>query len=262
MEVMYWQLIVVASMAGVYLLKSRQAALWLGAGWTVWTFAMLFQAPLIMVQLASTWVTFFVVDRLKKSSTDLAEANEKIAGLEAATAGFSDQVRDLAQSAEKDGKVMPLQDADHYEFLLRALRDAKKSLLILSGWLSSSVVDETFCAAARDALSRGANIYIGFGYENLSGQHEASQRGLQALNSLRAVADSAKGMEGLLKVGEFNNHQKILIRDCEEVVCGSHNWLSNRLFMNREKSFVVEDPALAKQAFAECRPLIEASLRI
>ncbi|MCR9186631.1 MAG: phospholipase D-like domain-containing protein [Halieaceae bacterium] len=262
MQVMYWQILVIGSMAGAYLLVSRQAALWVGAGWTVWTLAMLNYEPLIMVQLASTWGTFFVVGRLKTSSTDLAQAREKLAGFEAATAGFSGQVRDLARSAESHGKVTPLQDSEHYEYLLRAIKESKKSLLILSGWLSSSVVDETFCVAIRDALSRGVNVYLGFGYENSGGQHEASPKSHQAMNSLRAVADAARGMEGVLKVGEFNNHQKILIRDCEEVVCGSHNWLSNRAFMNREKSFVVDDPNVARQAFAECRPLIEGNLKI
>lgn len=63
-----------------------------------------------------------------------------------------------------------------------------------------------------------------------------------------------------LRVGRFNNHQKILIVDQARVVCGSHNWLSNRAFKNREKSFIVEDRAVAQEAFAYVVPLITANI--
>ncbi|HEY8519567.1 MAG TPA: phospholipase D-like domain-containing protein [Gammaproteobacteria bacterium] len=60
-------------------------------------------------------------------------------------------------------------------------------------------------------------------------------------------------------IGRFNNHQKLLIVDEIRVVCGSHNWLSNRAFENREKSFIIEDPVLAQNTFACVTPLITAN---
>jgi hypothetical protein len=43
------------------------------------------------------------------------------------------------------------------------------------------------------------------------------------------------------------------------VVCSSHNWLSNRRFRNREKSFIIDDVPTANATFRELAPLVAAN---
>ncbi|MDN5319067.1 MAG: hypothetical protein PWR00_1030, partial [Thermovirga sp.] len=135
----------------------------------------------------------------------------------------------------------------------------QSSVLILSGWIHYSVVNEQFTRILTRLLEEGVNIYIGFGYEDSKGKHTLypdSQKALGVLQKLQKQADKFKGK---LFVGRFSNHQKILIIDQHKVVCGSNNWLSNRTFRNKEKSIVIEDPNLANEIFKEIIQLIKAN---
>lgn len=262
MEVLYWQVFVVLTVAGSYLFLSRKMALIVAGLWSIFTLAVLYYAPLIVLQIIVAWGTFLVIDRLKKSSSELSETQAKVTELELALAGLPTDVQVLARAAETRGQVVPLKDSEHYDYLIDAIGKSKNSILILSGWLSSSVVDHELIGLLRGALEMGVNVYLGYGYADSSGKHEPSHKTQIALDSLRQLSNSASGMQGVLKVGEFNNHQKILIRDCEVVCCGSHNWLSNRAMQNREQSFIVNDDEVARLAFAQCRPLIESNLKV
>lgn len=251
MEVMYWQLVVAGSTAGAYLFISRKASMIAAGFWSFWTLIMLFYAPLIMLQLAVAWGTFFVIDSMKRTK-------QKLSDLEKATEQYSPSVQDAARDAKRRGSIESLRDERHYHHLLHSIESAKRSLLVLSGWISTSVIDRELVRALESAVNRGVNVYIGFGYEDSSGRHQANPKSEKALEALVTLSNRCRGSSGKIVVGRFNKHQKILIKDEVEVVCGSHNWLSNRTFINREQSLVVNDSKLAKKAFAEFRPTIES----
>lgn len=137
--------------------------------------------------------------------------------------------------------------------MLKEIEEAQSSVLILSGWISDRVIDEHFMEALENALRNEVQIFLGFGFESSDGRHGISNPAKRALTRLgRAARDYQKN----LHIGKFNNHQKVLVIDERRVVCGSHNWLSNREFRNREQSIVIKDGAAAKSVFLHSVPLI------
>lgn len=136
----------------------------------------------------------------------------------------------------------------HHDFMLNAIDDAKYSICILSGWISKRIVDAEFMECISAAMSRGVDVYLGYGYEYKRG-HEENGDSKIALAVLKTAANDAMkaSRAGSLNVGKFATHEKILLIDCSVIVSGSHNWLSNANHLNEESSLIVEDKALAEQ---------------
>lgn len=109
----------------------------------------------------------------------------------------------------------------------------------------------------RAALVRGVRVDIGFGYQNSRGVHK-TLRGYETAISF--LAELSRQFPGQLRIAKFPNHQKILIKDSEYVVCGSHNWLSNKKGENREHSYVIEDDSIVSGEIARVKKLIAAHL--
>jgi hypothetical protein len=270
MQVLYWQLFVVATIAAAFFLVSKRLAFFVVIGWTLWTLLMIFSSELASLQLVFAWGSYFVFCRwtqnvqtlgekrreLKEKEKELRKKNRKIEELKGVLDHYPDWVKPLAEEAKEENRVSLLRDSDHYRFMVESLREARISFLVLSGWVHDKVVDKHFISELRNALERGVDIYLGFGYEDSKGRHNlilGSKKALSALNSLRK---ESREMKGTLYVGRFNNHQKVLIQDKEKVVCGSHNWLSNKTFRNKERSLVVEDKKMAAGLFEEISKLI------
>jgi phosphatidylserine/phosphatidylglycerophosphate/cardiolipin synthase-like enzyme len=249
MEVLYWQIAVAGSVAGVYVFRSRRWSMVTAGFWTIWTCVVLVYTPLVLLQILSAWGSFLLVDAFTKQSRELDSFKKAVAGYE------SDR-REAFLRAQHEGKVLPLTDSDHYSYLLKQIESAQSSVVILSGWISDKVVDTMFTSILEGALQRGVEVYLGYGFEDSQGQHQVSKPAKRALDNLAKVGTNNRR----LRIGRFNNHQKLLIVDRARVVCGSHNWLSNRTFKNREKSFIIEDPAVAESTFAYVTPLITGSV--
>ncbi|WP_227368090.1 phospholipase D-like domain-containing protein [Halomonas sp. M20] len=245
MEVIYWQIVVAGSTGVAYLLGSRIICVGVAGAWTLWTFAMLSYGPLVILQMFSAWGSFFAIDAFTKQSRQLTE-------FKAALDGFRKDDKKALIEAKEKGRFTLLSDSSHYEYMLLEMGRSDSSIMILSGWISDKVIDGRFLRVAAQALERGVDIYVGFGYENSEGHHEMTRPAKRALVSLERLAREHRN----LHVGRFNNHQKALVVDKRRVVCGSHNWLSNRAFKNREQSFIIEDNAAAKAVFLHSSPLI------
>lgn len=246
MEVLYWQLAVAGSTAAAYLIGSRRWALAVAVLWTIWTIAQLGYGPLIVIQLISAWGTFFAVDAVTAQSRQLRK-------LERALQGYRNDDRQAIIRARREGKVEPLTDSDHYSYMLSEIDKAESTVLILSGWISDRVVDDRFIQTLSRALSRGVKVFLGFGYEDSKGTHDLSEPGKRALRALASVQERSPD----LHVGKFNNHQKVMVIDKRRVVCGSHNWLSNRAFKNRERSFIIGDSDAAESVFLHSVGLVK-----
>lgn len=123
----------------------------------------------------------------------------------------------------------------HYSTLLSALRDARASVCILSGWIGSPLLDPNLQEFLRAAMARGVDVYLGFGWESGSG-HELS---VAARSALAVLHNLRTQIPGRLRLGQFANHEKVLVVDDIYLVVGSNNWLSNRAFRNSERSIKI-----------------------
>ncbi len=244
MEVIYWQIFVALTVSVAYLIKGRFMGMVVAILWSIWTFIMIFTLPLTIIQLGVAWGTFVLIDSFTSQRRQIAE-------LQKAIAEYPETIQEEVHRASDEGRVHHLKNKNHYSFLITTIRESKESLLVLSGWISSKVVNRDMIVELENALDRGVNIYLGFGYEDSKGTHEMTGNAKKAVNNLLNIVNNRNEGQGKLYIGRFNNHQKILIRDQKQVVCGSHNWLSNKTFTNQERSFIVNDSRMARTAFKE-----------
>lgn len=248
MEVIYWQLLVSGSTAAAYFFSTRRYAFGVAILWSIWTFFMLNYGPLVVLQLFSTWGTFLAIDAFTKQKRENDQFKK-------ALEGFREDDKKSLAGAHAEGRFTLLNDSNHYEYMLLEMENAQSSILILSGWISDKVVDGRFMKTLENALNRGVEIFLGFGFQSSDGTHEISRPAKRALASLEQLAKT----DSKLIVGKFNNHQKALVVDKLRVVCGSHNWLSNRAFKNREQSVIIEDGTVAEAIFAHSAPLVSGN---
>lgn len=117
---------------------------------------------------------------------------------------------------------------EHREFLLKTVKRAKKDLILLSGWATSFALDDQLVKLLKNAVSRGVNIYICFGYKYSRGTSKriSDIKGLETLRDLQMYSNNNKSF-GNMFIAQIPNHSKILMCDKEYYVVGSFNWLSN-----------------------------------
>ena len=252
MSVVYWQIFVTSTIALTYLFLSRKCSFYIAIGWTIWTLMFIKTSSLIFLQLGNAWGTYWLMGKWKARDQELRELRKILKD-------YSYRVQEKVDKAAKEGRIRILGDSEHYHYLISSLNQAQSSLLILSGWVHDNVVNKDFIETLARSLQEGVNVYIGFGYEDSKGIHVLSRGSKRALEALRKLQEKADKLRGNLYIGRFNNHQKILIVDRCKVVCGSHNWLSNKTFRNKEKSIIIEDPELANELFNEISHLIIAN---
>ncbi|GIW26361.1 phospholipase D-like domain-containing protein [Meiothermus sp.] len=256
MEVVVWQLFVIASVALSYLIKGRKVSFWIAVAWTAWTAVMIFALPLALVQLFFCWGTYLVcrkIDQLifdwrverrmrKEREAKIEELMNEVARL-TSLSKTPKRRKDVLFAAARSNpdSIKIIAGDEHYSVLQRALADAKESVAILSGWVGAPLLDPCIQNQMREALMRGVKITIGFGWESSLG-HELNDIGKQALDFLLALRTS---FPALLNVAKFPNHEKVLVCDSQWVVIGSNNWLSNRTFRNSERSIFLRDPSFA-----------------
>ena len=247
MSVIFYQLIIIGSLLVVHFIK-REFTVWLCLFWTLWTLAMVHHTPLVVIQLGVVWGSWFLLEKFTSQ-------HNKINELESYLVDRPEQVQLLAQAVPESQKTV-LQGAGHKKFLHEAVTEAQISLVILSGWITHYVVDKNFLKELEASLKRGVSVYIGYGWQNSKGKHERFDASKGAIAALTALMQKYSGQ---LVIGEFANHEKILIRDGAYVVYGSNNWLSNSKFKKSERSIVVYDAKLALCEQSRIIDLVESN---
>ena len=101
-----------------------------------------------------------------------------------------------------------------------------------------------------NALNRGIEIFIGYGWESPSGKNQQSNREKDGLDLINNIIRLSKG-SGKIICERFPNHSKVLICDTQYAICGSANWMSNTGYHNREVSIKIEEPGLIKDLLSE-----------
>ena len=236
--------------------------------WVLWTLGLstlvvgyALGGPLFIVQLVVIAIAFyFSRNRLKLNIEKLETENEN-KKLKEDLRKLRNQV--LRQAHEKN---LSREDffsiegvKEHRKLLENAISSSKRHVLILSGWATSYVIDGDFKTKMKLALKRGVDIYIGFGYTDSNEKRVESKyqkRARKTLDELKKWCSENK-INGSLKVSEFSNHAKLLIKDYDFAAIGSFNWLSNARGKNFERSWVIKSEHLVKQEFRESQKMLK-----
>lgn len=124
-----------------------------------------------------------------------------------------------------------LRTEEHWPFLLRALREAKQEVLIISPWMNRRACNDELCRLVGDAIKRGVRIRIAYGM----GKERDATEAARNRNNVQAVKGALgryipKSSAHFLEMKEMKEtggtHQKILVCDRTFAVNGSFNWLS------------------------------------
>ena len=246
MEAVIWNVVIILSILGAYK-YSRNVGIGFTVFWSIWTLAMLW-GGLQNIQLigvaVSSFIGFNFSKKISVQEETIQKQKQKIEEFERDKSRIDNE--NLSQRINSfnpnDIEVIDT-NAEHREFLINALDEAKIQIIILSGWANSYVLNLDFRKKIKDALSRGVNIYIGYGYKSygqtiLKKHEEEAKRDLEDLKQWCKSQDT----KGELFVNYYPNHSKILIFDYFFAINGSFNWLSNSGgAKNEERSWVVYD---------------------
>lgn len=132
-----------------------------------------------------------------------------------------------AECERNQRKVKYLWTPEIKDKLWEAINTVEKKLLILSGWISSEVLNEKMAGALRNALSRGVKIWIGYGFDKDSrrGKEQREQpRWKEAEATLLGMKKDFPDQMVFLDIGYI--HDKRLICDDRFTFGGSFNLLS------------------------------------
>lgn len=250
MEVAYWQVFVVCTVAAAYSTGGRNVATGVAILWSIWSLLAIYTAPLLILQLFSAWATWLVAHTM-------AERKKELGSLKHILRNFDlERRREINEAVNAAGpQVETLAGKAHHAELMNAIDSVRNDLCILSGWIRSSVIDKRFEKAAEAALRRGASIWIGYGYRDQTGTHQVDKAARKRLEALGKKSRQSK-WPGSIHVAELPTHEKVLTKDDEYVIYGSHNWLSNSAFRNSERSIKLKSSHLATKERDRIRTLI------
>lgn len=138
----------------------------------------------------------------------------------------------------------------HRAKLLECLENAQQRLIILSGWATDYVVDNSFGRLLNERLENGVDVYIGYGWQSKYEKRQSNKNQEVATQALTELSNWAlrNRTPGRLHIRLFPNHAKLLIRDEHSAVFGSFNWLSNSGRSNNDDvSIVVKDVSVIRK---------------
>lgn len=217
----------------------------------IWTFSELW-----FYQLIETIITFIicfgVINWLSLKDLNILEKEKNLAEKDEAIKNlFADKdridnneiIKLLNSKKNIDLKTLSTL-SDHRKIFFSTLADASNSICILSGTATSYVVDEEFKLSINEALKKGVNVYIGYGYNSSYIQSKKDVE-LKAESDLKKLLKDSTYYKGKILIADYKNHSKMLICDQKYVVCGSFNWLSNRWGHNIERSYIIYDKKFA-----------------
>lgn len=167
---------------------------------------------------------------------------DEVIAIQAALAVETAAVPDLQLDQLDRTAIRWLSMADHPGWLDNAMTPPKRRLLIISPWITGSVVTRQF-AGRLEQLARHADVTIFWGLGDNEGTDE---------HALRLMHDVAQRSQRLAVVRVDDTHAKVLVSD-DYYVKTSFNWLSFRGDNNRkfrqEEGDLVTDQVLADGAY-------------
>ena len=229
------------------------AGLAVGGFWLAWTLGLsavfvgyALSGELLFVQLGVVVVVFYISFKTWKNKNLINDLKKNLKRID--NQNFNSNINNISN---KEIKVIE-NAKDHRKFLLKTLDQAKKTIVIFSGWLTDYSVNQEFRNKIKSCLDRGVDIIIAWGYKksgSISSEHknagEKAVRELQEWTSLNKT-------KGTLETFYFPNHSKILICDTKYAVMGSFNWLSNSGGSeNEERSYIIYNRSFIEEELVE-----------
>ena len=150
-----------------------------------------------------------------------------------------------------------LEGIAHHNYLIQNIQACQSSLIIMSGWITSYVVDDTFLKLIEKKLQQGVKVYVGYGFQDYRGHHKEIGGSKEVLLSLKKIMTAYRNQ---LFIANYATHEKLLLIDSKTVVIGSANWLSNKNYMNSERSLIIQNSEFAKKEFDRATHLIMKNL--
>jgi phosphatidylserine/phosphatidylglycerophosphate/cardiolipin synthase-like enzyme len=143
-----------------------------------------------------------------------------------AWADYADRIADIAASRVQPAAQL-VSDATHRDLLWRAIRTARRRLIISSDRLSGQVVDDRLLAGLAEALGRGCSVTVIYG--RLGSDEDITAPILPGAPPRSATETALHELRQRfpdgLRVVRNGNHAKVLVWD-DEVAIGSFNYLS------------------------------------
>ena len=131
----------------------------------------------------------------------------------------------------------------HRHELDKALDEAIKELYIISGFLSSNVVNDGFIARLKAALKRKTHVYLVFSDERSHSNDLMRPKYEKALSKLVTLRKEFPNLHLIQK----HTHQKGIIIDDKYAIIGSFNFLSNRNASRKETSIKTYDHKIIEE---------------
>jgi hypothetical protein len=249
-----YKIAIVISIFGSFWLFGIRFTLLISTLWTGWTVLRLgLNSSTSLIQLAFVFGSYALANVIFKKDLQIRELKNIIS---IATKNNNEATKKQVEKVflSNPEQIEKIRGKDHLKVLETAIADSKSTLCILSGWISNSVVDSQILFLLSEAMRRGVEIYIGYGYE-FKGQHQRNENTNLALKTLEQIKVDAND-KGKLYIKEFPNHEKIIVVDNCYMICGSNNWLSNKHFLNSEYSIKIADQILAVSEGCRIKDLI------
>ena len=234
-------------------IASRIAGLSTVVFWLAWTLggSSLFvgyalTGPLFIVQLGIILAALYLSIKIRKNKFAIERLNKDLKRLD-----NNNLLSNIDKISSSEIKVLET-PKQHRKMLLKTLDEAKKTIVIFSGWLTDYSVNEEFRNKIKDCLDRGVDIIIAWGYKK-SGS-VGSENKNKAEKSIKDLQEwtSINKTKGVLEAFYFPNHSKILICDTKYAVMGSFNWLSNSGGSeNEERSYIIYNKGFIEQELVE-----------
>jgi len=257
MDAIFWQLgIAITIFLSWYIgnkVISKLAGLSTLGFWLFWTlggsalfgFSVL-TGPLFFVQMGVIIVVFYLSFKMRKNKNLIIDLKKDLKRFD--NKNFQSNIGNISN---KQIKVLET-PKQHRKMLLKTLDEAKKTIVIFSGWLTDYSVNEEFRNKIKNCLDRGVDIIIAWGYKK-SGS-VGSENKNKAEKSIKDLQEwtSRNKTKGVLEAFYFPNHSKILICDTKYAIMGSFNWLSNSGGSeNEERSYIIYNKVFIEQELVE-----------
>lgn len=210
-----------------------------------------FQLGLIVVVAMVVGGSLLLHRHLQQRQEGLTQEN---AQLKAAVQGLAEAFEgiDVGAPIEAD-RVLQGSKAHHAE-LADFLARSRGTVTILCNAVNEYGLSNSVKRRFREALNRDVTLRIGWGYQT-NAEARSPEPELNSAERWLYVIESE--FPGRVVLARFRNHQKLLLSD-DEMILGSHNWLSNSSSPNEELSAVVTAVALLEQVRRAVDPIFAA----
>ena len=176
------------------------------------------------------------LSKLEQNRFDESKVNEFI----------NSKIKDL-EKRKFSSKIQILKNTEHISYLESKLSEANNYIIITSGWITKSVVNDEFVGLLKTKIHQNVKVLFVYGYK-FNRKHNGSDDAL--IKSLKELSNKSNGHFLIKEIpsNKQGNHSKCLIFDNKEAAIGSYNWLSTgKNSFNIDKSVIIQDASEVKK---------------